>query len=398
MHIFWIILAQYVFIIVFVIYLFFFGSNSSLWPIQTLHRALYVTCPSLCKSFVPKSVWSCGERSCAYLFQQRNRFYTSLYLCLHLVALAQFLVDVVPLSGKVHSDPANLRVAILCWVINIIIWLTCVFSDPGVITDENVRGLSKIYSKFRQPSKSPSSKLAKSYKQCYSCKRDKIARSKHCSFCDKCMWRADHHCVWINNCVAGNNTFAFHCFLASLIIELAFGAFTIFNVISDVVRFTRLWELRYQDMKTMKTYPMDHYAISQHMVKEFPRITIFGAFYALLSVGIFVFFIFHQFLVLSNYTTREMFRKSPEATKPTPVNNKDTKCTKKSDAVVKCGKNIADLLAEEDKQKRKTSNQNDIITKLTFSSSPYNYGFLLNIFDAFLPKLCYKIRLRLKIA
>ena len=134
------------------------------------------------------------------------------------------------------------------------------------------------------------------------------------------------------------------------------------------------------------------------MVKEFPRIMIFGAFYALLSVGIFVFFIFHQFLVLSNYTTREMFRKSPELSKnAAKANQSDKKCTKKSDVAVKCGKTITDLLAEENRNK-KSSNQNDLITKLTFSSSPYNYGFLLNIFDAFLPKLCYKIRLRLKIA
>ena len=36
---------------------------------------------------------------------------------------------------------------------------------------------------------------------CPECELVKIARSKHCEICGKCVSVYDHHCPWINNCV-----------------------------------------------------------------------------------------------------------------------------------------------------------------------------------------------------
>ena len=88
-------------------------------------------------------------------------------------------------------------------------------TNPGVITKENIHNVKKFnFDGF----------LYKEKSECSTCKTNKPARSKHCTFCDHCVERFDHHCIWLNNCVGLNNYKWFFSFVVIHFILTLYGA------------------------------------------------------------------------------------------------------------------------------------------------------------------------------
>ena len=47
-------------------------------------------------------------------------------------------------------------------------------------------------------------------------------KSRHCKTCDRCVEDFDHHCMWINNCVGGNNYRSFFVMIVGAFLNLFF--------------------------------------------------------------------------------------------------------------------------------------------------------------------------------
>jgi len=58
--------------------------------------------------------------------------------------------------------------------------------------------------------------VVESTQLCADCLTIRTTRSRHCSVCNRCVERFDHHCPWINNCVGVKNHRQFLLFVISM--------------------------------------------------------------------------------------------------------------------------------------------------------------------------------------
>jgi len=75
---------------------------------------------------------------------------------------------------------------------------------------------------------------------CRHCKQPKPLRAHHCTICGYCVFKMDHHCPWINNCVGQNNHRYFILFLTHLMFGSLYVCLTAIPIIfnSDVRKTT----------------------------------------------------------------------------------------------------------------------------------------------------------------
>jgi palmitoyltransferase len=57
---------------------------------------------------------------------------------------------------------------------------------------------------------------------CKKCISPKPPRTHHCSVCDKCVLKMDHHCPWINGCIGHFNHRYFFLYMASMVVGCFF--------------------------------------------------------------------------------------------------------------------------------------------------------------------------------
>ncbi|XP_060542781.1 palmitoyltransferase ZDHHC2 isoform X1 [Pantherophis guttatus] len=119
---------------------------------------------------------------------------------------------------------------------------------------------------------------------CDRCQLIKPDRCHHCSVCDKCILKMDHHCPWVNNCVGFSNYKFFLLFLAYSLL------YCLFIFATELQHFIRFWTNGLPDTQA-----------------KFHIMFLFFAA-AMFSISLSSLFGYHCWLVSKNKSTLEAFR------------------------------------------------------------------------------------------
>ncbi|KAK2848924.1 hypothetical protein Q5P01_008758 [Channa striata] len=244
-----------------------------------------------------KNTFCCDGR--VMMARQKGVFYLTLFLIVGTCSL--FFAFECPYLA-VHLSPAIPVFAVLLFLFVMAMLLRTSFSDPGVlpralpeeatfIEMEIEAANGNVPAGQRPPPRIRNVQINNQIvklKYCYTCKIFRPPRASHCSICDNCVDRFDHHCPWVGNCVGKRNYRYFYLFTLSLsLLTIYIFTFDIVHVVMRSVDKGFLNTLK----ETPGTYPLN----SDHRVLV--------CFFTLWSVvGLTG---FHTYLISLNQTTNE---------------------------------------------------------------------------------------------
>jgi len=184
-------------------------------------------------------------------------------------------------------------------LVGIILFILTSFSDPGTINSENVSRYISAY---------PYDGIIYFEKQCTTCNIPRPARSKHCSICDRCVARFDHHCGWMNNCIGEKNLRYFLAFLLWHFFLCLYGVVILGAILAGELKERKVFRILtvYYGIENSFSKLTPH--IVQWFLNFYNTQVLLILFMAVTSLLLAGFFGYHVHLVITNTTTNETFK------------------------------------------------------------------------------------------
>lgn len=184
----------------------------------------------------------------------------------------------------------------IVWLSFYIYYLTCTI-DPGIITPENEKHYTKKYIKYHDGG------LFRK-ENCATCKTYKPARSKHCSICNVCISRLDHHCIWIRGCVGEHNYKYFLGFISSHAILCFYGVFISLVALDHIVFKLDLWN-QYFQIKNEKPQRASFWIICRYLFNNYDTPVFLFVLCLILGIALTAFTGYHLTLIARGATMSE---------------------------------------------------------------------------------------------
>lgn len=177
-------------------------------------------------------------------------------------------------------------------VVSFTTWLAVLLTDPGSVTSSSFLSVAGLFPYDNA--------LFVRGKICRTCELPKLPRSKHCSLCNRCVVRFDHHCGWVGTCVGFYNLRYFLLFLAVHAVMLLHGIMLCVEIVRARMLDLIAGHFIYRPTET----PITEFSFKMAFIAETNVCAMLFVFQLsfLLVTG---FFLYHVSLVWRNNTTNE---------------------------------------------------------------------------------------------
>uniref|UniRef100_A0A6M2DXT7 Palmitoyltransferase n=1 Tax=Xenopsylla cheopis TaxID=163159 RepID=A0A6M2DXT7_XENCH len=146
-----------------------------------------------------------------------------------LILYAEFVVMfvmLIPNPNELYRYP-NMIIFNLCAFLAFASHLRTMFTDPGAVPKGNATKEQISRMGFRE---------GQVVFKCPKCCSIKPERAHHCSVCQRCVRKMDHHCPWVNNCVGQDNQKFFVLFTFYVAVISVHSLLMSFNQFAHCVR------------------------------------------------------------------------------------------------------------------------------------------------------------------
>ena len=163
--------------------------------------------------------------------KRRGKFCVIFIPILFLIHVLVGLLYIIPyISSNIGSKLLIILIGLILVVVSLMAYFKAAYSHPGIVPKLWREWEGNMYSKPKDPPytkpvniKGASLVITKySQQYCQKCKIYRPLRTYHCSACNACVTRLDHHCIFINNCVGINNHRYFMQFMVYTWISLCY--------------------------------------------------------------------------------------------------------------------------------------------------------------------------------
>jgi len=167
----------------------------------------------------PQKVYGKNKIWCNFFgitgYKYYNIFFGFISITIPYVGLLVILI-------KVRTDISityQIVITTIFYIIELVNMILCCCTDPGILPRQ---GRDFYYTTNRNSQRKIINGHYMKINYCYSCCLYKPPRTSHCSLCDNCVERFDHHCLWLGTCVGKRNYKYFYSIISSLFINIIF--------------------------------------------------------------------------------------------------------------------------------------------------------------------------------